>query len=126
MNRLFARHLACSAVATCTVAIALLPAAARAANPTGTHDAALQSNGAPANEQSDGALSEPYHAHQPPYAGGPQLRPNIAPAAGWYRYGFSGQTHRWGWFGAERYYPRVVWHRGYYGDCCRWAYRQGY
>jgi hypothetical protein len=50
----------------------------------------------------------------------------IAPTGGWYRYGFPVQSHRWGWFGAEHYYPRVVWHRGYYGDRSRWCYRRGY
>jgi hypothetical protein len=54
--------------------------------------------------------------------------PATSPArdGGWYRYGFPAQTHRWGWFGAEHYYPRVIWHRGYYGDHCRWCYRRGY
>jgi hypothetical protein len=52
--------------------------------------------------------------------------PTIAPTGGWYRYGFPVQSHRWGWFGAEHYYPRVLWHRGYYGDRCRWCYRRGY
>jgi hypothetical protein len=50
----------------------------------------------------------------------------VAPATTSYRYGFPVQTHRWGWFGAEHYYPRVLWHRGYYGDRCRWSYRRGY
>jgi hypothetical protein len=50
----------------------------------------------------------------------------ITPPRGWYRYGFPAERYRWGWFGAGRYYPHVVWHHGYYGDCCRWAYRQGY
>ena len=45
---------------------------------------------------------------------------------GSYRYGFPVETHRWGWFGAEHYYPRVLWHRGYYGDRSRWSYRRGY
>ena len=44
-----------------------------------------------------------------------------APAAVPYRYGFSAPAYHWGWFGAGRYEPRVVWHRGYYGDCVRWA-----
>jgi hypothetical protein len=52
--------------------------------------------------------------------------PTVAPARGWYRYGFPVQTHRWGWFGAEHYYPRVLWHYGYYGDHYRWSYRRGY
>jgi len=46
-----------------------------------------------------------------------------APAAAPYRYGFSAPApaYHWGWFGAERYEPRVVWHRGYYGDRVHWA-----
>src|SRR5687767_13760427 len=52
--------------------------------------------------------------------------PTAARAGGWYRYGFPAQPHRWGSFGAEHYYPRVLWHRGYYGDRCRWSYRRGY
>ena len=48
------------------------------------------------------------------------------PAGGWYGYGFPVKTFRWGWFGARHYYPTVWWHDGYYGDCCRHAYRRGY
>ena len=47
-------------------------------------------------------------------------------SGGAYRYGFPVQTYRWGWFGAEHYYPYVVWHRGYNRDCVRWGYRRGY
>jgi len=43
-----------------------------------------------------------------------------------FAYGFQTTTHRWGWFGAERYYPRSFSHRGYYGDAWHWAYRRGY
>ena len=60
----------------------------------------------------------------------PALAPHPAasPAreGGWYRYGFPMKAHRWGWFGAEHYYPRVLWHRGYYGDRLRWSYRRGH
>lgn len=82
--------------------------------------------------RSGGVLAESYRYHRhapPPLAPHPASHPaapNIAPAAGWYGYGFPVQSYRWGWFGAQRYYPRVVWHRGYYDDCCRWGYRQGY
>ena len=48
------------------------------------------------------------------------------PARGWSGYGFPVSTFRWGWFGAAHYYPTVFWHDGYYGDCCRYAYRRGY
>jgi hypothetical protein len=50
----------------------------------------------------------------------------VVPAGGWYGYGFPVRTFRWGWFGARHYYPTVWWHEGYYGDCCRHAYRRGY
>lgn len=49
-----------------------------------------------------------------------------ARSGGWYGYGFPVNSYRWGYFGAERNYPRVIWHTGYYGDCVRTAYRYGY
>jgi hypothetical protein len=75
---------------------------------------------------SGGVLAESYQYHR--YGAGPAhaAQPSVTPSGGWYGYGFPVQTHRWGWFGAARYYPRVVWHRGYYDDCCRWGYRHGY
>ncbi len=76
--------------------------------------------------RSDGVLAESYRYHRQGGAYGDAAPHTIAPPGGWYGYGFPVKTYRWGWFGAERYYPRVVWHRGYYGDCCRWAYRHGY
>ena len=72
-----------------------------------------------------GVLAESYQYHRAA-APGSWGRPNIAQPAGWYGYGFAVPSYRWGWFGAERYYPRVVWHRGYYNECCRWGYRHGY
>lgn len=75
---------------------------------------------------SGGVLTESYRYHRLGHAGSPTGHPTIAPAEGWYGYGFPVSSYRWGWFGASRYYPRVVWHKGYYGDCCRWAYRSGY
>jgi hypothetical protein len=48
------------------------------------------------------------------------------PQGGWYGYGFPVSTYRWGWFGAERYYPRVGCRSDYNGDRLRWAYRYGY
>jgi hypothetical protein len=81
--------------------------------------------------RSGGVMQESFQYHRQGYGdtrwNGPHApHSNVAPAGGWYGYGFPVQTHRWGWFGAGRYYPRVVWHRGYYDDCCRWAYRPGY
>ena len=77
--------------------------------------------------RSGGVLEESYNYHrmQPMYAMAAGCRA-AEPARGWYGYGFPVQTFRWGWFGAEHYYPFVWWHDGYYGDCCRYAYRRGY
>ena len=69
----------------------------------------------------DGVLAESYGYHRQSAAS-----QSIMPAHGAYRYGFPVETYRWGWFGAERYYPYVVWHRGYNRDCVRWGYRRGY
>ena len=50
----------------------------------------------------------------------------ISPATPWYHYGFPVSTYRWGWFGAEHYYPTVWWAHGYYNSYCRYGYRCGY
>jgi hypothetical protein len=71
-------------------------------------------------------LEESFRYHRQGNATEKVAHPTVAPSGGWYGYGFPVETHRWGWFGAEHYYPRVLWHRGYYGDRCRWAYRRGY
>lgn len=68
-----------------------------------------------------GALAESYEYHRQPG----HVAAHTSPS-GWYGYGFPVSSYRWGWFGAERYYPRVTWHCGYYGDSIRWAYRHGY
>lgn len=80
----------------------------------------------PSELRSGGVLEESYNYHrqQPARMVGPA--PCVEPASGWYGYGFPVKTFRWGWFGAEHYYPTVWWHDGYYGDCCRYAYRRGY
>lgn len=76
--------------------------------------------------RSGGVLEESYTYHR-------QQAPSTLPSSvgrgncgGWYGYGFPVSTFRWGWFGAEHYYPTVWWHDGYYGECCRYAYRRGY
>jgi hypothetical protein len=53
-------------------------------------------------------------------------RGGIPQANGWYNYGFPMHSYRYGWFGAERQPPRVMWHQGYYGDKTRAAYRNYY
>jgi len=94
--------------ASATRAEPLLPAEAPPYNPR-------------ANVHWGGALerSFAYHRH-----GGQPTPSSIVTAP--YRYGFPVSSHRWGWFGASRYYPTVIWHRGFNGDHKRWAYRHGY
>src|SRR3990172_8322962 len=73
-----------------------------------------------------GVLEESFDYHQQGHAyqsGRPGPYP---PKGGWYGYGFPVSTYRWGWFGAEHYYPRVGWHTDYNGNCVRFAYRHGY
>ena len=76
--------------------------------------------------RSGGVLEESYvYLRQQPMQLAGAAR-SVEPAGGWYGYGFPVSTFRWGWFGAAHYYPTVFWHDGYYGDCCRHAYRRGY
>lgn len=82
----------------------------------------------PEAPRSGGLLERSFNYRRQPQ---PQLQEVGAPAGyaragGWYGYGFPVQSYRWGYFGAERNYPRVIWHTGYYGDCVRTAYRYGY
>jgi hypothetical protein len=73
-----------------------------------------------------GALDASYSYHRQVQAN-QSVRPGpYPPPGGWYGYGFPVSTYRWGWFGAERYYPRVGCHSDYNGDRMRWAYRYGY
>ena len=73
-----------------------------------------------------GVLERSYAYHQTPYTPVASPQPSIMPANGAYGYGFPVTTYRWGWFGASRYYPHVFWFKGYYNDCTRCGYRQGY
>jgi hypothetical protein len=73
-----------------------------------------------------GVLDASYGYHREAQAN-QSVRPGAyPPPGGWYGYGFPVSTYRWGWFGAERYYPRVGCHSDYNGDRMRWAYRYGY
>lgn len=73
-----------------------------------------------------GVLDESYGYHRQAQTN-QSVRPGpYPPKGGWYGYGFPVSTYRWGWFGAERYYPRVGLRNDYNGDCVRWAYRYGY
>jgi hypothetical protein len=73
-----------------------------------------------------GVLEESYDYHQEARAYQSSRPGPYPPKGGWYGYGFPVSTYRWGWFGAERYYPRVGWHNDYNGNCVRFAYRNGY
>lgn len=65
---------------------------------------------------------------------GPKLTPagpdpqtsQIAPFAGHANHSLTQPTFRWGWFGAEHFYPRVQWHRDYNGDVVRWSTQRRY
>lgn len=73
-----------------------------------------------------GVLDDSYSYHRQAQAMQSARPGPYPPKEGWYGYGFPVTTYRWGWFGAERYYPRVGCHSGYNGDRMRWAYRYGY
>ena len=73
-----------------------------------------------------GVLDESYDYHRQAQANQSGRPGPYPPKGGWYGYGFPVSTYRWGWFGAEHYYPRVGWHSDYNGDCIRFAYRYGY
>jgi hypothetical protein len=73
-----------------------------------------------------GVLAEGTTYHRTQYYPVPSPQPCIMPANGAYGWGFPVTTYRWGWFGAEHYWPRVFWFKGYYNDCVRCGYRQGY
>ena len=49
-----------------------------------------------------------------------------APYAGHVNAAHHAPTFRWGWFGAEHFYPTVKWHRGYTGDHYRWSRQRRY
>jgi len=75
--------------------------------------------------QQNGAqhVSSQYQHHSPyvhPQAG------RSAPYAGHVNAAHHAPTFRWGWFGAEHFYPTVKWHRGYNGDHYRWSRQRRY
>lgn len=73
-----------------------------------------------------GVLDASYGYHRQAQANQSARPGPYPPQGGWYGYGFPVSTYRWGWFGAEHYYPRVGWRNDYNHDCVRWAYRYGY
>ena len=56
----------------------------------------------------------------------PAIEQKIAPYAGHYNHAHQSPTFRWGWFGAEHFYPRVQWHRDYNGEVVRWSQQRRY
>jgi hypothetical protein len=123
MNVSFTANILASRYAKLICCLALFaalqsPGTTRADQPISSDPAAISPHG---DIRYGGTLAESFAYHRQ----GGEAR-TIPAATGWYGYGFPVNTHRWGWFGAARYYPTVVWHRGYLGDQKRWAYRRGY
>ncbi|MEM6798312.1 MAG: hypothetical protein AAF589_02255 [Planctomycetota bacterium] len=61
-----------------------------------------------------------------PQAMAPPMIARTAPYAGHVNHAHYGQSFRWGWFGAEHFYPTIKSHRGYYGDHYRWSRHRRY
>ncbi|MGL4514935.1 MAG: hypothetical protein ACRCT8_17760 [Lacipirellulaceae bacterium] len=72
--------------------------------------------------------------HRPPHNLAPKQTPaghdpvtsRIAPYAGHANHSLAQPTFRWGWFGAEHFYPEVQWHRDYNGEVVRWTKQRRY
>jgi hypothetical protein len=126
MKRRGLRELYLVAVATCITGLPTFTSSAQAQDVAHHPLAAEAASDVPPGAPAGGVLAKSFDFHRQGYGGIQAPHHTITPPGGWYGYGFPVQTYRWGWFGAGRYYPHVVWHRGYYGDCCRWAYRHGY
>lgn len=132
-NRIFSATLFLSAIVVLAVdrthaADRLAPIAAPQQLPIA---ASLSSQAVPAPQnaqsvaRSGGLVQHSFDYHRgmaaPTVSREPSLRQTGA-QSGWYHYGFPIQSYRWGYFGAERHYPRVIWHTTWYGDCTRTAY----
>jgi hypothetical protein len=100
-----------------------LSAAARADEP---YFAGWGANVPKADIRAGGVIDVSYNYHQQPTSGNGAVGHELMSPSPWYGWGFPVQTYRWGWFGAQHYYPRVFCHEGYHGDYCRFAYRCGY
>lgn len=57
------------------------------------------------------------------YYAAPQLtlHAEAPPFAGTHNYGTENPSFRWGWFGAEHFYPTNNSHKEYMGDVMRWS-----
>lgn len=62
--------------------------------------------------------SAPAFYPQPPQA---SLHAEAAPFATPYNHGIQAPAFRWGWFGAEHFYPSHRAHRDTTGDVMRWS-----
>lgn len=82
----------------------------------------------PQSVRSGGKLEQSYNYHRQPAAQPVSAAANAesARSGGWYHYGFPVESYRWGYFGAERNYPRVMWHTGWYGDRVKTEIWHGY
>jgi hypothetical protein len=132
MNRAFSFMCVRQAVA-CAVLwlLAVAPAGVVfAADQASTTPPPATSNTGPTSVRSGGLLEGSFNYHRQSPVQQPPAHPAAAGATarsgGWYHYGFPVESYRWGYFGAERNYPRIMWHTGWYGDCVRTAYRYGY
>ena len=74
------------------------------------------------------AFHHPHHAHHGRHGHWFHAsRCGRAPLHGPQRFAYGFPTEfRWGWFGAERFYPRTSSHGGYNDSYKQWAYRHGY
>lgn len=68
--------------------------------------------------RSGGALEASFQYHRTP---GRYQQPS-AP----HQYGFPVNAYRWGSFGAQHVYPRLLLHRGYNNNQVNWGYRRGW
>ncbi len=82
----------------------------------------------PQSVRSGGMLEQSYNYHRQPdsQAASVTTGAGSARSGGWYHYGFPVESYRWGYFGAERNYPRVMWHTGWYGDQVKTEIWHGY
>ncbi len=78
--------------------------------------------------RSGGKLEQSYNYHRQSATQPTPVTAAVGSArsGGWYHYGFPVESYRWGYFGAERNYPRVMWHTGWYGDHVKTETWHGY
>jgi hypothetical protein len=102
-------------------ALAAAPRSSVKAEPSRDHP--LKGRGNSATFQSNGVFDESYFRQLQRPMESSILLGRMPQANGWYSRGFPMHSYRWGYFGAERRYPRAIWRQGYYGDKIRAIYR---